>query len=562
MALLTWSDAQGQHEQKLGAETCLGRSPKNDIQLMDTSVSSFHARITCSAGEWVLKDSNSTNGSFVNGTRQVHAVLKDGDEIRLGFCALNFQLASAAVKRAGRTTLPGSGVHPAVTQVGTSLDEMFTDDPNISTVGAIRAVGYSDSERVVSLDRDALARRLKASLEISKSTAATLDLSEILERVLDALFEIFQIADRGFILLVDSKTNEVKTATVKHRSSENAGEIKISQTALKNAMNNREAFLCMDAMTDQRFAQAQSVLNLRIHSMMIAPLVFQDDVLGAIYVDTQGDARFAEADLELLSVAASQVAACVANVQLHEMMLASERLAAVGQTVAGLTHCIRNILQGVQGGAYIVDQGMADGNNDLLKSGWNMVKRNNAFMADLVFDLLSYSKKRAPEYESADLNEICRDLAGLAEARAQKSDVTVTFMPDETLGMVEIDSKGVRRAVLNLLMNAVDACAKNKGTVTLETKKNASQDHIGIFIKDTGCGMPEEVMNKLFTVFFSTKGSKGTGLGLTVSKKLIEEHGGRLEVESQEGIGTTFSIFLPPNPPPKEDDATQPGSQS
>ena len=553
MAILSWLDRDGSRERRLDVATRIGRSPENDIRLLGDRVSWFHARITDTNGTWVFEDNNSSNGSFVNGESVNRCQLHDGDVIRIGNVSLTFRMSSAATVGAfpsEKGTLVESAAGDkgfASHQTAANVEAVFHDEPDVARIGAVSSVVTPPSaEPSPGMDPRALALRLKASYEISKATAATLDLSVILDRVLTALFEIFETAERSLILLVDATTHEVNARAVKRRTPDGADEIAISRTALEGAMRNREAVLCTDAMTDQRYAGAKSILDLRIRSMMIAPLVFHDEVLGAIHMDTRSAAgQFTQADLELLSVAAAHVAACVANAELHGRVVASERLAAVGQTLAGLTHCIKNVLQGVQGGAFILDKALQDGNVNRVKTGWEMVKRNNTFMEELVFDLLSYSKRRAPEYETAELNAICSGVCDLAVERAQLKGVAVTFTPDPALPPVEIDPKGIRRCLLNLVMNAVDACANSGGAVTVGTRAPAGDGLVRLRVRDTGCGMSEETKAKLFTAFFSTKGSKGTGLGLPVTHKIVEEHGGRIEVESQEGKGTTFTICLP-----------------
>lgn len=226
-------------------------------------------------------------------------------------------------------------------------------------------------------------------------------------------------------------------------------------------------------------------------------------------------------------------------------LLETERLAAVGRTVAGLTHCIKNVLQGIMGGAFILDKGLRKGELDRIRSGWSIISRNQKFMETLVQDLLMYAKKREPEYAPTDLNALCDDIAQLASTRGESHGVTVEFQPDEALESVELDPDGVRRCLLNLAMNAVDACVQTKGTVTIATQCPRGDGVVRITVADTGCGMSEEVLARLFTEFFSTKGSKGTGLGLPLVRKIINEHRGRIEVRSLPGEGTTFSIELP-----------------
>jgi len=551
MAMVVFSESEGRREWPLKAVTRLGRAADNDIQLASPRASSYHAVIRREGDRWVIEDNQSTNGTYVNGRRVTRATLREDDTIAIGGLSLTFRTQAPPgsstiflAREAPPEVEPGE--EDAARRAEEVLESVFQDDSQVETFGTTAVRPPSEVEARPEDDPAVVARRFRASYEISKAVAATLDIAGVMDRVLGALFEIFRAAERAFILLVDPETGKVSSGAVRRRRPTDTQEIGMSRTALRQAMERREAILCRDAMSDRRYAAAQSVIHLGIRSMMIAPLVFQDRTLGAIYVDTRSAAgRFSQPDLELLSVAAAQVAACVANAQLHEQVVKTERLAAVGQTVAGLSHCVKNILQGIKGGAFIVDKALEKGDAEGVRRGWEMVKRNNAFMEDLVFDLLTYSKQRTPEYRPTDLNALCGEIAELATARARRKGVTLTFQPDAALPSVEADPNGLRRCVLNLAMNAVDACEKNHGTVTLFTESPGPDGLAAIGVRDTGCGMSDEVKAKLFTVFFSTKRSKGTGLGLPVTKKIVEEHGGRIEVTAREGEGSTFLIRLP-----------------
>ena len=568
MATLSWEGPQGRQEHRLGGETRIGRSPECGICLTDPGVSGFHSRIVFEEGAWTLIDDGSRNGSFVNGMQQTRLALREGDVVRVGNTDLVLHTSEETAgptllwqKGMGDVPIPEDTAEPSPAErQATSFDELFHDDVDYSEVGSVDQDTFSTLMRPMSFeDPEQIARRLKATYEISQATAETLDLDEILDRVLTALFEIFDRAERAFIMLVDPDSGEVSTAAVKRRVKKKAAQSPISQTALKQAMRSRQAMLCRDAAADERFATSQSIMSLGIRSMMIAPLVFRDQVLGAVHVDSvTGIREFTQADLELLSLAATEVAACVANARLHTRLLRNERLAAVGQTLAGLTHCIKNILQGIKGGAYILDLGLQQGNIERVRQGWDMVGRNNGFMEELVYDLLTYSKDREPAYAQADVNQLSAEICELCAERAKTKGVPLSFEPDPSLGAVEMDPNGIRRCLLNMVMNAIDACAGSDATVTVRTAPPDDEGLLAIHVEDTGCGMSEETLAKLFTVFFSTKGSKGTGLGLPVSRKIVEEHGGRLDVVSKEGEGTTFSIRIPPKrpTPPKTDTAT------
>jgi two-component system, NtrC family, sensor kinase len=235
--------------------------------------------------------------------------------------------------------------------------------------------------------------------------------------------------------------------------------------------------------------------------------------------------------------------------RLERELVQSERLAAIGQTIAGLAHGIKNILHGLKGGSYLVDIGINKNDTDKLKKGWEMIKRNVGRTSNLVMDLLSYSKEREPEYEVCRPNEIANEVCELLQDKALENEVEITTEFDAAIGEVYMDPDTVHESLLNLMSNAVDACLFDENTdktwhVGLKTTKEAG-DIIRFDVSDNGAGMDKEVLAQLFTSFFSTKGHRGTGLGLMVTRKLIEEHGGTIEVDSQLSEGTVFTVRLP-----------------
>ncbi len=234
---------------------------------------------------------------------------------------------------------------------------------------------------------------------------------------------------------------------------------------------------------------------------------------------------------------------------LEKELLKSERLAAVGQTVAGLAHGIKNILHGLKGGSYLVDIGIKKDNSEKLIKGWDMIKRNIGRTSNLVMDLLSYSKERQPEFEACLPNEIADDVCTLLQDKARENNVKLVRDFDGSIGEVLMDPNSVHEVLLNLMSNAVDGCLFDEDTsknFRVDLKTALEKDNVIKFeISDNGLGMDEEVVRKLFTSFFSTKGHRGTGLGLMVTRKLIEEHNGSIEVNSQPGKGTTITVRMP-----------------
>jgi signal transduction histidine kinase len=235
--------------------------------------------------------------------------------------------------------------------------------------------------------------------------------------------------------------------------------------------------------------------------------------------------------------------------RLERELINSERLSAIGQTVAGMAHCIKNILHGFKGGSYLVDIGLDRNDSAKLKSGWDAIQRNIGRVSELVLDLLSYSKEREPEYVSCRPTDIADDVCELMDAVAQKHGVRIVKDDEAGIGSFFLDPKIVHRALLNLVSNAIDACIfddnPDKAHRVVVRTMAEEGNFVSFEIEDNGSGMDEAVKERLFRSFFSTKGAKGTGLGLLVTKKIIEEHGGVIEVVSQLGKGTTFAITLP-----------------
>ncbi|MBU0967942.1 MAG: response regulator [Proteobacteria bacterium] len=236
--------------------------------------------------------------------------------------------------------------------------------------------------------------------------------------------------------------------------------------------------------------------------------------------------------------------------QAQEELMESERLATIGETVAGLAHYIKNILTGLRGGMYMVDVGMAKGKARMQQDGWGMVRRNIEKVSDLVLDLLKYSKERLPEPTVCSPNKIVLEGVELMREKAGQHGVKLSTDLDPNLKEALLDQDGINDVLLNLISNAIDACLYDIDTskvwevkVKTRLESDAGSGEVILFqVIDNGAGMTDEVKAKLFTRFFSTKAGRGTGLGLLITQKIVNEQGGEVSVESEVGQGTTFSV--------------------
>ena len=224
-----------------------------------------------------------------------------------------------------------------------------------------------------------------------------------------------------------------------------------------------------------------------------------------------------------------------------------DRLSSLGLMIGSISHSIKGLLTGLDGGMYLLDSGFEKENQDRIKEGWKVVK----FMVDrirkMVLDILFYAKERDMKWEQVDVLNFANEVALVVEPKIQSQNIEFVCDFDPTLGEFEIDAGFVHSALINIIENAVDACIKDKSKISHKIifGVNHDKDHIIFDVIDNGIGMDKETKEKIFTLFFSSKGSKGTGLGLFISNNIIKQHGGEIKIRSTLGEGTKFNIKIP-----------------
>jgi len=233
--------------------------------------------------------------------------------------------------------------------------------------------------------------------------------------------------------------------------------------------------------------------------------------------------------------------------KLEKEKLEAERLAAVGQTVAGLAHGVKNVLTGLEGGIYLLNSGLAKGDIHRSQKGMEMINRNTNRVSTFVKEFLSFSKGQEIQTTLCDPLEIAREVVETYAVQVKQLNIKLISQFDHNIEPAQFDSESMRECLSNLMGNAIDACriSENKDQSQINFSTLEIDDAIIFEISDNGCGMDYEVKKKIFTTFFTTKGLGGTGLGLLMTKKIVQQHGGKVEFDSKPGQGTTFRIILP-----------------
>jgi serine phosphatase RsbU (regulator of sigma subunit) len=298
-------------EVELGPKNVLGRSFDADIRLDDLIVSRRHAAIVEREGGFYVEDLGSGNGSYVNDDLvSAPTLLHNGDLVRLAENVFRFE-APVAAGETGRVSLVDAPPQDAVMQ---TLD-----------IGATLMNLKAPPEPEALLKAN---ERFRTVLEISNAVQTQLDMNSLLNKIMDRLFEVFPQADRGFIMLrPDEEGADMVAAAARQRGKEKPDEITISRSIINKSLCDRVAVLSADAMSDRRFAEAMSVVNFQIRSMMCAPIIANDQGLGIIHLDTtRQDSQFTMDDLDLLTGVANQVAFAIANARMHERLLRQQRM--------------------------------------------------------------------------------------------------------------------------------------------------------------------------------------------------------------------------------------------
>jgi len=237
--------------------------------------------------------------------------------------------------------------------------------------------------------------------------------------------------------------------------------------------------------------------------------------------------------------------------RLQNQLIQSQRYAAIGQVFTGIQHSMKNMLNACKGGSYMVRTGLKTDNQKMLEDGWDIVQEGIQRLTDMSLNMLKYVKEWRPRFGEAKINQILSEIYRLMKQTAGDKGVEFSLNLSDDLPTVVCDHRMIHSSIMDIASNALDACLwkeynKNEiPQVTLGANMNSGNKNVYITIQDNGCGMDEEVKENIFNPFFSTKSKAGTGLGLSITSRMIEVHGGKIKVESEPNIGTTFKIILP-----------------
>jgi signal transduction histidine kinase len=339
-------------------------------------------------------------------------------------------------------------------------------------------------------------------------------------------------------------------------------QIEISHDLIRKVLASREPVVTTNAQEDPRFQTSHSIFTYQIRSVLAAPMIAKEELIGAIYVDTRLSSRlFGENDLALLGAMANQAAVAIQLARLYEDLQArnrelqeamhelqetqdelirAERLSVVGRMASGIIHDLKNPMTTIKGYASLLGrEGLPPDTRERFS---NMITRSVDTFVEMTQEILDYARGGGPIQPTEVsvgmfINDLCdfleQDFKEQGQSLCRELNYTGTLMMDETK---------MRRALYNIASNARDAM-ESGGSLTITT--HSVNNTVEFRLSDTGPGIPQEIRDTLFEPFVTHGKPTGTGLGLAIAKKTVQDHGGEICVESKAGQGATFIVRVP-----------------
>jgi len=408
------------------------------------------------------------------------------------------------------------------------------------------------SKRSTNQDTEQVEKKeLTALIEISRLLVSTANKDELLSHILCAAAELMNV-EACSIILYDREKDDMAFYMSKGPGSEEITQIRLArgEGVAGWVFLNGQSLIVNDTARDERFCKkVDDSVQFSSKNLMCVPVVADNSIIGVMEaVNKKHDGCFTETDQKLFESIANHAGEAIEKARLIDENLKNMRLATIGQTLSSLSHCIKNILNGLSGGAFIVNKALSLDNLEMVRDGWDIVDKCIARITDLSMNLLAYSKDRSPHYEMVNPNRIIGELSHIMSKKMEEQGIVFRVIAGEELNEIPMDSFGIFRCLLNILTNAIEACPPENGEITVRSSRSPEGTCL-IEITDNGPGMDQGTIDRVFSVFYSTKGGKGTGLGLAVTKKILDEHGGKISLRSKPGEGARFLVELSEHPP-------------
>lgn len=384
-------------------------------------------------------------------------------------------------------------------------------------------------------------RKLERIIELTRSLNSTLSLHPLLQKIIGAARELTR-TEASSIMLVDRTTGELRfeAATGERKHEVASVVVPMDHSVAGWVAQHGEPLVIDDAHSDPRFYhQIEEQIGFETRSLLAVPMTTKGNVIGVLeVVNKRGDATFSAEDLETLSVLAAQAAVAIENAVLFQQ----------SDLVAEIVHEMRTPLTSIMGYAEMIER--EDVSEENRRSFAQTIQREAERLSQLTRDFLELARLESGRafvaQEEIHLQDIVAEVVHLLRPQAEKKDIALHTELPEGLQRVLGDGQRIHQALVNLIGNAIKYCRPGD---QVKLVAQPGEDQVTLGIIDTGPGIPSKVQDRLFEKFYRVARTEdaveGTGLGLAITREIVESHGGRIWVESEEGQGAAFYLTLP-----------------
>jgi signal transduction histidine kinase len=383
-------------------------------------------------------------------------------------------------------------------------------------------------------------RHLTSLYQISHKLLPIKNVSELAEVWLEQLFKALPI-ERGAIFLFNQAKNQLEQVVSSTRKHEKIDDLKNNNPIIEHTFLNNVAIHTNSTTVESLIKNNE--FQKTVGSLLCAPISSGLQVWGVVYLDSFISEDLNSEDLEFLIATAREAGLLIENLQLQEQLVNAERLATIGKLASGISHEIRNRLSLLTGIEFIE---IKYGHDPDVKLFAEMVKVGQQRALALVDEIRAFARNQQEEFPKSPLPIVKTIEKALSILKLDPSAIrrTINFNYNSH-PIVPFNEAKIEQVIINLIRNAIEATSENTGVIIINLTGN-NQDVI-IQISDNGVGIPPDLLERIWSPFFTTKGEEGTGLGLEICRRIIEAHKGQITCESSIGKGTCFTVTLPLN---------------
>ncbi len=538
---------------KLG-DTTVGRDPGNVVQIAHDSVSGNHSRISFKDGQYLITDLGSESGTLLNGRRVKTAALQHHDKLSFGDRAFIFLTKSHPEYKSGyNSILPSSHTDITISEEDVDPSELLAQRAEDAALSL-----FLDTKSAAAQppDKSLLAhQRLSLLYQLSEKLRSTNELDEILDKGLELILKAIGAAERAMIVLISNPRQELRIGAVKYRDArKDADSFPISRTIVDWVLTEKMVLVSQDLSEDCRFQDSESIRIHNLNSILVVPLIKKDKVIGMLYIDgrTILDA-FDQQDVAFSAAVANELSLCIENVRLQQELIQNERMAAIGLTMSNLAHNMKNLLALNQNAVDLLKLQLKELQNEKINKSWSYIQQSFTRIHNLTVNMLAFAKEQDIVLRPVSINKVILSNRDAIEQSLESKGIELALDLNPDIPPWMMDANQFQRILLNLLVNAIDAVkGKPNAKITIATQLD-NDDRLKVTISDNGCGIAADRQEKIFDLFFTTKGSGGSGLGLPMVKKFVEKMGGALTLQSAPDAGATFTMSFPRKTAPVAD---------